>query len=179
MKKGFTLIELLVVVLIIGILSAVAMPQYEKAVWKSRTSQLYTSVRSLATAQESYFMANGTYATDFASLDIGFDGLQASGSSSLGVSTSSNDSVRYNDHFEMSVNKSSEFTLSLALFKKGSYKGGGIGFPHETTTSGIKNREFYCIELTSYLTAGDFCKKVMGLTGTPVTAYSARYYLIN
>lgn len=70
MKKGFTLIELLVVVLIIGILSAVALPQYQRTVDKSRMAELFTMTRALKNAQEIYFMANDEYASRFDQLDI-------------------------------------------------------------------------------------------------------------
>ena len=70
MKKGFTLIELLVVVLIIGILSAVALPQYEKAVMKARVATIMPVMTTMREAQEVYFMANGQYSTDGAELDM-------------------------------------------------------------------------------------------------------------
>lgn len=67
--KGFTLIELLVVVLIIGILAAVAFPQYQKVLEKARGAAVIALLKSLGAAQDRYFLENGTYATTFAQLD--------------------------------------------------------------------------------------------------------------
>ncbi len=69
---GFTLIELLIVVLIIGILSAVALPQYRVAVAKSRLATIIPVVRGAKDSLEMYYMANGIYPPD-AGTDFGFD----------------------------------------------------------------------------------------------------------
>ena len=61
---------MLVVVLIIGILAAVAVPQYQKAVLKSRYATIKELVYSIKHAQEIYYLTNNVYSNEFGNLDV-------------------------------------------------------------------------------------------------------------
>lgn len=66
-SKGFTLLEMLVVVLIIGILAAIALPQYKKAVWKSEISEVLIDMQAIEGAMNRYILARG-YPTTYVPL---------------------------------------------------------------------------------------------------------------
>ena len=78
MNKGFTLIELLVVVLIIGILAAIALPQYTKAVERSRMAEAVQVLGDLATAQSIFYMQHNRFASSLTDLNTNGDVTMAS-----------------------------------------------------------------------------------------------------
>ncbi len=73
-SKGFTLIEILVVVLIIGILAAIALPQYQVAVEKSRTAEAWVTLRAIYQAAQMCHLEGNTFCS-FYSMDLDLPGF--------------------------------------------------------------------------------------------------------
>ncbi len=67
-KEGFTLIELMIVIAIIGILAAIAIPQFSAYRQRSYNSAAQSDIRNIATAQEAYYVDFSTYSSDPAQL---------------------------------------------------------------------------------------------------------------
>ncbi len=144
-KQAFTLIELLVVVLIIGILAAVAVPQYQKAVIKSQIGAIMPLLRTLADAQEAYYLANGTYAP-LDELDVDLPPgatVQDTWTSLPGGQTISSVTVGF---FSVVVNPASSHRITLDYFCQ-HYTGSGA-------------RGFYCYALNADSLGMSICQSL-------------------
>ena len=175
---ALTLIELLVVVLIIGILAAVAVPQYQKAVEHSKATEALTLLSSIAKAYEVYYLANGTYATKFDELDVD---IPLTG-----------DEKFYSGVTDTKSNKDWSFQLAvvppnITLYASridGKYKGAGFYILFEKST-GKGQKIVKCFERTatanilfdSNLPQGAYCLQIMHGKSNGAGSTSRYYYL--
>ena len=158
--KAFTLIELLVVVLIIGILAAVALPQYQKVVEKSRSAQALTLLKSTLSAAQTYHLANGEWPSSFdeLSIDIPWTG----NTKKYNVEGD----VRSNRDWTLQLENQTTYVSLLMLRLSGEYEGAGFVVQLAHTATAYQNilGEIACVENSSLGYAksdGDFCNKIM------------------
>ena len=171
LKMGFTLIELLVVVLIIGILAAIALPQYQKAVEKSKAAQALSLIRSIAAAQENYYMANGSYASGFDELAID---IPWSGTTKW-IGGQSSGRARSNDDWSAQIyHEAAGDGIAIGRLT-GPYQKAGLIYlwKHNSDTS-LPLHTLMCWENSTSL-RGKYCKKV--LAAKPSNVYS-NYFLM-
>ena len=170
---GFTLIELLVVVLIIGILSAIALPQYRLAVAKAKLGKNLSLLRAVKDAQERYLMANGQYATQFADLDISLPGRPTINPGVEGTSMEGQE-ADYGD-FVLRLLTVGRFVYTVNRLSDGS----GINFGLRLEQSNSENGPALCIASNSKpdSLSHKLCKS-FGVTHTTSTA-GYTYYTVS
>ena len=163
MKRGFTLIELLVVVLIIGILAAVAVPQYQKTVERSRTVEALTLLKTVGQSVQAYYMANGEWPTSFDELstDIPWTGTTKF------VKTCADS--RSNGQWSLCITNSTNYNTLLIGRIDGKYKGIYLALGFRNNTENNPTPLIRCVERISdanflfdtSLLPGAFCEKII------------------
>jgi len=170
-NNGFTLIELLVVVLIIGILAAVALPQYQKAVERARASEALPLLKSVYQAAQAYYMANGEWPTKFDELAVE---IPWTGNVKWRSDSSVMRDTRSNDLWSLQIYQETGYGWSVIMGRiSGKYKGAGF------SVSG--NGTLYCKEriadgVTFDGNAGDYCVKIMRCSGSTYSDWNVRSY---
>lgn len=161
MKEGFTLIELLVVVLIIGILASVALPQYQKAVERSRAAQAITLLKSVGQAYEAHHLSTGTWANSFDELTVD---IPWTGNTKF---LPADKDTRSNGTWALGIENARGFVILRVGRIDGKYKGASFHLNYEHPT--YAETRLLCSERLSNgnflfdtsLEHGAYCSKIM------------------
>ncbi len=158
-NKGFTLIELLVVVLIIGILAAIALPQYKMAVERSRAATIFPLLKAIVDAQDNYFLIHGTYTNSFdeLSVDIPFTGREK------WATHSSFTDVRSNNEWSIQLGYMAVYAGRLT----GTYEGSGFAYYYQDWKCPPVNGFGVCAHTLTCVVK----KEKAGGVGTDVSTY--------
>ena len=164
-NNAFTLIELLVVVLIIGILAAVALPQYQKAVERARAMEGLSLLKSVGQAFSAHYLATGEWARSFDELAID---IPWTGNVKF---TSTQTDVRSNGHWSLGIEHSQLGYVTLMAGRiDGKYSGGYFVMSFQSPTDAYEMPTIYCGErinqgssfrFDTSLPAGAFCEKIV------------------
>ena len=174
---GFTLIEILVVVLIVGILAAIALPQYQRAVEKARAVEAKELLDTVYKAEQMFFLTNGSYASSFSDLDVDIPWAE--------TSTWGNwfSAAKGNERWVINLERGTNSNVSIMVGRpSGPYE--GVGFLYQmicTNYPAIPLHELLCIEKVDAphpyaKDAGSYCAGLMGGTLVPGNTGSYRVY---
>ena len=148
LRFGFTLIELLVVVLIISILAAVALPQYQKAVVRAKSRKMLTDVKIVSEALKLYQLEHGMSAESFNDLDVTVTGYSGTNCDNFYMFADKQDCISNEDNVLFWKNE-----VVFALWNQGKYIRSGFSYREGKD-------QIYCYDYET----NKFCTEVLNCT---------------
>ena len=152
------------VVLIIGILAAIAVPKYQKAVRRAKAAEYAVWVKRIVDAEQEYFMANGRYTGNIEKLDLDYKNKWPN-VTFVGDAQSKTPNISM--HMWTNTSGSIFRVLVGEPVTRVGIDAGGYGAVFDLNHP-EQNDSLACAEYACYgVPAGSFCKEVMGCKGEP------------